>query len=262
MGSNAATVLLAPNQMTGELAVELHRAGARVLAWPTVNLSPPESSQALDEAIENLFGYDWLIFPIAGSVEFFLQRFLSLGHDISELDSLRVCAIGEETMARLAESQIHIDVIPDQLTRQSVLAALETYVGGQAALQTLNFLIPMAANAPNELSLSLEASGARVDLVAAYRTVAANDSSFAQMNALLAGGGIDGVVFATADEMRDLARLFGSHDLSQILAEAAVVCAGLTALKAAADFGLHTDFTGADRNPRALAEAIYRYLSK
>jgi uroporphyrinogen-III synthase len=79
---------------------------------------------------------------------------------------------------------------------------------------------------------------------------------------LLAGGGLDGVIFTTADEMRDLAQLFGTNDLSQVLADTAVVCAGLTALKAAADFGLHTDFTGADRNARALAEAIYRYLSR
>ncbi|MDX6385522.1 MAG: uroporphyrinogen methyltransferase / synthase [Blastocatellia bacterium] len=258
----APTVLLAPNQTTGELGSELQRTGVRVLAWPTLHVGPPESFQTLDEAIENIFGYDWLVFPIGDSVEFFVKRFLSLGHDISELDPLRVCAIGEETMARLGKSQIHIDVIPDRPTPQSGLASLENYVGGRSALQTLNFLIPAAANGRNELSITLEAAGARVDSVTAYRTVAANDSSFAQMNALLAGGGVDGVIFTTADEMRNLAQLFGTNDLSQVIADTAVVCAGLTALKAAADFGLHTDFTGADRNPRALAEAIYRYLSR
>lgn len=256
------TVLLAANQTTGELGIELQRTGARVLVWPTLDPGPPESFQALDEAIENLFGYDWLIFPIGDSVDFFVQRFLSLGHDISELDPLRVCAVGEETMHRLGVSQIHIDVITDRPTPQAGLASLENYVGGRAALQTLNFLIPAAANGRNELSISLEAAGARVDTVTAYRAVAANDSSYAQLSALLAGGGVDGVVFANAEEMRDLAQLFGTNDLSQILADTAVVCAGLTALKAAPDFGLHTDFTGADRNPRALAEAIYRYLSR
>lgn len=262
MGFIEPTVLLAPTQTTSELAAELRRAGARVLASPILEAGPPESFAALDEAIENLFGYDWLIFPIAGSVDFFLQRFKSLGHDISELDTLRVCATGEETMSRLVESQIHIDVIPARPTTESVLASLENYAGGHAALQTLNFLIPEAMNGRKELSISLESAGARVDSVAAYRPVAANDSSFAQVSALLAGGGIDGVVFTAAEEMRDLAQIFGTNDLSQILADTAVVCAGLTALKVAPSFGLHTDFTGADRNPRALAEAIYRYLSK
>ncbi len=258
----APTVLLSRNQTTGELGAELQRTGARVLAWPTLEVAPPESFQALDEAIENLFGYDWLIFPVADSVEFFVQRFLRQGRDISELDPLRVGAIGEGTTSRLAESQIHIDVIADRLTQQTVLEALGTYVGGPAALRTLNFLIPVAANGRNDLSTGLEASGARVDSVTAYQTVAANDSSFARISALLAGGGVDGVVFTAADEIRELAGLFGSNDLSQLLPDTAVVSAGLTALNAAADFGLRTDFTGADRNPRALAEAIYRYLSK
>jgi uroporphyrinogen III methyltransferase/synthase len=262
MNDSGPTVLLAPHQTIGELGAALQRTGARVLAWPTLDVGPPDSFQALDEAIENLFGYDWLIFPISDSVEFFVQRFLKQGHEISELDNLRVCAIGEETTSSLAESQIHNDVIADRGTQQSGLTPLEIYVGGREALQALNFLIPMAANARHDLSTVLEASGARVDSVTAYQTVSANDSSLARISALLAGGGVDGIVFTAADELRQLARLFGANDLSQVLADTAVVCAGLSALKAAADFGLHTDFTGADRNSRALAEAIYRYLSK
>jgi uroporphyrinogen-III synthase len=92
--------------------------------------------------------------------------------------------------------------------------------------------------------------------------VASDDSSLSRLNALLAGGGVDCIVFKAAEEMKELAQLFGTNDLSRVLAETTMVCADLSALRVAADFGLHTDFTAADRNPRALAEAIYRYLSK
>jgi uroporphyrinogen-III synthase len=136
---------------------------------------------------------------------------------------------------------------------------LETYVGGREALQTLNLLIPTAVSARDGLSQILEEAGARVDSVAAYRTVAANDSSLTQISTLLAGGGIDCIVFQASSEMRDLAQLFGAGDLSRVLAGTTVVCADLSALRCAADFGLHTDFTAADGNPQALAEAIYRY---
>ncbi|HMJ25830.1 MAG TPA: uroporphyrinogen-III synthase [Pyrinomonadaceae bacterium] len=256
------TVLLSPNETTGELAAELQRQGLRVLAWPALDLGALTDYQALDEAIENLFGYDWVIFPTVSSVEFFVQRFLNRGHDISELDTLRVCTIGEEAVAKLGESQIHIDVIPDHPTNAAVFESLETYVGGREALHTLNFVIPVSANARNGLSQFLEDASARVDSVIAYRTVAANDSSLVQLNTLLAGGGVDCIVFRASTEMRDLAQVFGTSDLSNILAETTVVCADLSALRVAADFGLHADFTAADRNPRALAEAIYRYVSK
>jgi uroporphyrinogen-III synthase len=233
-----------------------------VLAWPPLNLGPLADHAALDEAIENLFGYDWVIFPTGGSVDFFLQRFLTRGHDVSELDALRVCAISEEAVSRLGESQIHIDVIPDHPTHSAVFEALETYVGGREALQTLNLLIPTAVNARDGFPQILEEAGARVDSVATYRTVASDDSSLTRINALLAGGGIDCIVFKASSEMRDLAQLFGASDLSRVLSGTRVVCADLSALRCAADFGLHTDFTAADRDPRALAEAISRYLSK
>jgi uroporphyrinogen-III synthase len=256
------TVLLSPNEITGELAAELQRSGLRTLTWPALDLGAPPDYQALDEAIENLFGYDWVTFSTVSSLEFFVQRLLHRGHDTSELDALRVCAIGEEVVARLGELHIHIDVIPDHPTHAAVFEALETYVGGREALHTLNFLIPVSANARNGISQFLEDAGARVDSVIAYRTVAANDSSLVQLNALLAGGGVDCIVFKASTEMRDLAQLFGTSDLSRILAETTVVCADLSALRVAADFGLHADITAADRNPRSLAEAIYRYLSK
>lgn len=259
---SSSTVLLSPTETAGELAAELRRSGARVLAWPALNFGPLEDHEALDEAIENLFGYDWVMFPTGGSVDFFVQRFLSLGHDVSELDALRVCGVGEDAVSRLGESQIHIDVIPDRPTHSAVFEALETYVGGREALQTLNLLIPTAVNARGGLPQILEEAGGRVDSVAAYRTVAANDSSLTQINTLLAGGGIDCIIFKASSEMRELAQLFGASDLSRVLAGTTVVCADLSALRCAADFGLHTDFTAADRDPRALAEAISRYLSK
>src|SRR5437016_10018056 len=108
------TVLVSPNEARGELATELEEHGARVLPWPILDVSEPEHSQALDEAIENLFGYDWIIFNNANAVSFLLRRFQTLGHEISELDSLRVCGVGEETVHRLEESHVHIDVIADR----------------------------------------------------------------------------------------------------------------------------------------------------
>jgi uroporphyrinogen III methyltransferase/synthase len=256
------TVLVSPNEARGGLATQLTRQGARVLAWPVLDVGPPGDFQALDEAIENLFGYDWLIFSTVDSVEFFVRRLVNLGREISELDSVRVCGVSEEAVSRLGESQIHIDVIPDRPLPSTVFEALATYAGGRDALQSLNFLIASAANAREGLKQLLDEAGARLDIVAAYRTVVANDSSLAQINGLLAGGGVDCIVFKSSSEMRDFAQLFGTGDLSGVLSETPVVCADLSALRLAADFGLQTDFTAAHRDPQALAEAINRYLSK
>ena len=53
--------------------------------WPEIEIGEPESYVTLDEAIENLFGYDWLLFLNANAVEFFLRRFHQLGREVSDI---------------------------------------------------------------------------------------------------------------------------------------------------------------------------------
>src|ERR1043166_775774 len=64
-----------------EFAAALEAAGARVVACPTIEIVAPESYAELDEAIENLFGYDWLVFTSANAVEHFLRRLEALNKE-------------------------------------------------------------------------------------------------------------------------------------------------------------------------------------
>ncbi|HEX8119360.1 MAG TPA: uroporphyrinogen-III synthase, partial [Pyrinomonadaceae bacterium] len=125
------TVLItrAREQAAG-FAADLEAFGARVVACPTIEIVPPASYAQLDEAIENIFGYDWLVLTSANAVEHFLARLSTAGKDNSELDELHVCAIGEATAARLVESHVHVDVVPEVSRAEGVFAALEAYLGG------------------------------------------------------------------------------------------------------------------------------------
>src|SRR5882762_3683854 len=67
------TILIA-SSAPQELRAELEVVGARLISWPKLDISPPETYASLDEAIENLFGYDWLIFRNVNAVTFFLGR--------------------------------------------------------------------------------------------------------------------------------------------------------------------------------------------
>jgi uroporphyrinogen III methyltransferase/synthase len=255
------TILVSPDGRHGELASELKRHGARVLAWPGLDLSQVENHQALDEAILNLFGYDWLIFRNIHAVDFFLSRFRELGRDISELDPLRVCAIGEATRTRLEEFQIHVDVIPDRPSSAAALSAIESYAGGRDSLGGLNFLIPRAAIASGSLTHSLEEAGARVDEVTSYRTCSPDNPDLAQIKGLLTGGGIDCIVFAASSDIRDFAAVFDTCDLHQLVAGIAVVCIDESTAKAAEQFGAHVDIRPTTATVAELTPAISAYLA-
>jgi uroporphyrinogen III methyltransferase/synthase len=127
-------VLIAPSAPQA-LTAELEGVGARVLNWPQLNIRAPDSFAPLDEAIENLFGYDWLIFQNAHAVDFFFRQFKTLGREMSEIDSLRVCAAGAAAVSHLDASQVHIDVVSDSHSSRAIFDAIETYVGGRDSLR-------------------------------------------------------------------------------------------------------------------------------
>jgi uroporphyrinogen III methyltransferase/synthase len=237
-------------------AAELEAYGARVVSCPTIEIVEPESYAPLDEAIENLYGYDWLILTSANGVEHFMRRLEALGRDAGDLDELRVCAIGEATADRLRDAQVHVDVVPEQFKAEGVYAALEAYLGGREQFANLNFLLPRAAVARDFLPRALEQAGARVDVVAAYRTVRPESTDRARMEAMLLGGAVDCVTFTSASSVSNFARLFDTNDLSDVLSGVVVACLGDVTARAAADLGLRVHIQPSASTTHALARAV------
>lgn len=247
---------------SAEFAAALERLGARVISCPTIEIVEPESFAPLDEAIENLYGYDWLVFTSVNGVDFFLRRLKTLSHDSSDLDELRVCAIGEATAVRLREAQVHVDVVPEHFKAEGVYTAIENYVGGSAGLNRLNFLIPRAAVARDYLPRTLEDAGARVDVVSAYRTVQPHTSERGRVEALLAGGAVDCITFTSSSTVTNFAQLFDATDLSQLLEGVQVACIGDITATTAAEYNLRTDIMPKEYTIPALMQAIAIYYSK
>ena len=125
-----------------ELTTLLESYGAKVIVCPTIEIREPESYERLDEALDHLYGYDWLIFTSTNGVEYFNKRLLERGLRIEILDEIRVCAIGQRTAEKLHDAHVHVDLVPSQSTAEGVFAALSEFAGGEEHLRGLN--IPAA----------------------------------------------------------------------------------------------------------------------
>lgn len=247
---------------SGEFVAQLEGYGARVVSCPTIEIVEPESYAELDAALDNLFGYDWLVFTSANGVDFFLRRLAARGHDVCELDDLRVCAVGTATAERLVGAHVHVDVVPEQFKAEGVFAALEQYLGGSDQLELLNFLIPRAAVARDYLPRALEAARARVDVVETYRTVAPQTTGRAKIEAMLVGGAVDCVTFTSASTVRNFAALFDTIDLTALLGGVRVACIGDVTAETAAEYGLRTDIHPGEFTAPALARAIAEHFAQ
>jgi uroporphyrinogen III methyltransferase/synthase len=249
-------VITRAQSQAAPFAAALESYGARVISCPTIEIVEPESFGPLDEAIQNLYGYDWLIFTSTNGADFFLRRLSQLGHEVSELDELKVCVIGEATAERLREASIHVDLVPEQFKAEGVFSALERFIGGASGFHGQNFLIPRAAQARDYLPRALEAAGARADVVPAYRTVAPENMEKRRIEALLAGGAVDCITFTSSSTVRNFAELFDTTELSSLLAGVEVACIGDITASTAAEYGLQTNIQPAEFTTDALARAI------
>ena|SRR5215470_7454279 len=244
-----------------ELIATLEGYGANVFACPTIEITEPESYQLLDEAIDHLYGYDWLLFTSTNGVDFFLRRLVHLGKSVADLDDLKVCAIGEATAERLQQAHIHVDVVPGEAKAEGVFNALVDFVGGQENLVGLNFLLPRAAVARDFLPNALAAAGARVDAVPAYRTVIPADLDRGHLTAMLAGSA-DCIVFTSPSTVKNLALLFDTFDLSTILTGISVACIGDVSAITAAEYGLKVEIQPNRSTTATLAQAIADYYGE
>lgn len=258
--ANRTIVITRARAQAEEFAAALESYGARVVSCPVIEIVAPESYEPLDEAIANLYGYDWLIFTSVNGVDFFLRRLTERGHAAHELDDLRVCAIGEATANRLREAAIHVDVVPEQFKAEGVFAALRDYLGAEG-FQALNFLIPRAAAARDYLPRALEEAGARADVVPAYRTVRPETTELGRTAALLEGGAVDCITFTSSSTVTNFAQLFDTTDLSALLKGVAVACIGDITATTAAQYGLNADIQPHEYTIPALARAIADYFS-
>jgi uroporphyrinogen III methyltransferase/synthase len=253
-------VITRAQSQADEFVAELEQYGADVVLCPTIEIRELESYERLDEAIEHLYGYDWLIFTSVNGVEHFLKRLKARERDTSDLDELKVCAIGEATATRLHDLHVHVDVIPDEFKAEGVFAALERFVGGGEALKGLNVLIPRASVARDYLPKTLEQAGARVDVVPAYRTSVPENLDRGRVAAMLSGSG-DCIAFTSSSTVRNLAQLFDTHDLSEALTGLVVACIGDITATTAADYGLQVKIQPQQFTIPALARAIADYFS-
>lgn len=252
--SNQRLLLTAAGSSLGR---QLESAGFRVAAWPKLEVQAPESFALLDDAIENLYGYDWIIFANADSVRFFLGRLTQLGRDVSDLDAVRVCAVGELTTTALDQAQVHVDIVATQANPSAIVERLSTYAGNVDSLNRLNVLLPQAAVGRDYLKPHIEDAGARADVVSAYQTVASQEFvRLAGLQGMLLSGSLDVVVFASPDEVREFARVFDCNDLSALLRRALVLTTDEETSKTAFASGVSQPFQVTACSAEAISDLI------
>jgi uroporphyrinogen III methyltransferase / synthase len=230
LGGLSVAVTRARAQASG-IAATLRGLGATVVEAPAIRVEALE-----DVVVGDLAGYDLVVFTSVNAVQ---QLF---GHlrDARALAGATVAAIGPGTVAELRCHGIVADIVPERSISEAVLEEL-TARGGWSRV-----LIPRALEAREVLPEGLRATGAQVDVLPLYRTVAEELGPGARAAAL----GADYALFTSASSARFL------HAAAGTLAGPRTVSIGPVTSDAIRELGAVVDVEATDHTPDGVVAAL------
>ncbi len=247
-------VTRAREQASG-FAERLEAQGAEVLEFPLITFAFPETWILLDQAIERLGTYRWVIFTSANGVEAFFLRLRVLRQDSRRLGSAKICAIGPATAEALEKHSIVPDVVPVEFRAEGIIEAFKPH-----DLHGARILLPRAEVARDVLPRELEKRGATVEVVPAYRTVKA-DSGGGVLKQLLEERKIDLLTFTSSSTVTNFVELLKTEDVKALLEGVLIACIGPITADTAERLGLTVDIMPEQYTIPGLTSAIIQYYA-
>lgn len=217
---------------------------------PTVAVDMSSSAADLDEMLRGLAGAGWLVLTSVNGAEALVARLAANGSRLP--DGVRVAAVGPATAEALAAAGIGVDHVPDEYLTAAIVQGLGE-LGGQRVV------LARADAADPELAAALEARGATVEEVIAYRTIEGPGTSRDPLHAALQND-LQGIAFASGSSVRGLIRLASPLGRQRARALPAL-CIGPVTAAEARQSGFHIAAVAAEHTAVGLADAIAAHFA-
>ncbi len=201
----------------GKLSDGLRALGAEPVEVPVIEIQPPDSYDALDQALLQLYSFDWLILTSSNTVRALVERAEKLNVSIAQR-FLHVAAIGESTAQAARQAGLAVKLVPEHYVAESLVEALAGRISGQRVL------LARAAVARDLIPEGLRAAGANLTVVDCYRNMIPAASPEQLAKALL--DGIDAAAFASASGVTHLAEVSRQAKIAYPLAGVIAISIG------------------------------------
>jgi len=212
----------------------LEELGQEVLRLPPPGWLTRSATVSDGEMLQQAAEGDLVIFNDARAAAAFGEFAEEFGFDVFELDNVAICALGEAVADQLRFLQIHADLVPRELSPDTVVREIAGYVAA-GSLSGKRILIVYASMEPSELADGLEAGGARLSIL---RVAAPEDLQLARAKALIVGGEPDLFFLSSAFDLEDLFVFSRSIGMPDMLDRSLIVCADESTLAIAAERGV------------------------
>ena len=191
--------------------------------------------------------FRWAIFASVNAVDSVFDRLEKQGRDSRAFGGVMVGAIGPSTRDVLSRRGIAADFVPSRSVSEVALAELEQYDWTDVPV-----LLPAADIGRDTIERGLSARGAKVERIAAYRTIPAE--GMAEKAREVLASGIDFVTFTSSSTVTNLLDMLDGDKTA--LERSITACIGPASAATAAELGLRVDLVAPVHTVQGLVNAL------
>ena len=183
--------------------------GGNPIEIPTIKIEKIENNTELENEINNIRDYTYLVLTSKNAVEIFFDKLEEMNLDTRALANLKVCAIGSATAKEIKSRGIIADIVPKAFVAESLFDELKDKLTKED-----NILIPRARNARDYLVDKLSEI-CTVKEVHTYESVI-DTSKKDEILDILEKEDLDFITFASSSTVRNFVEIIGQDNLDKI----------------------------------------------
>ncbi|MDQ1239569.1 MAG: uroporphyrinogen methyltransferase / synthase [Thermodesulfobacteriota bacterium] len=244
-------------EQSRKLAERILELGGQPILFPTISIVDALDFKPIDDSINRIHEYQWVVFTSVNGVEKFLERFQLIAQDIREMRGPKIAAIGPATAAALRQRGLKVDVTAEEFLAEGLIKAFD-----KIEIAGTRFLIPRAEKARDILPEKLAAAGAWVETVAAYRTEKPKDNDVESVVQSLTDGFVDAITFTSSSTVAHFVEIIERNRATDLLSGVTVASIGPITSATARHLGIQVHVEAAQYTIEGLVAALVGHFGR
>ncbi|RQD72773.1 MAG: uroporphyrinogen-III C-methyltransferase [Candidatus Syntrophonatronum acetioxidans] len=250
-------VITRPYHLQKSFQEKILELGGEAISLPTVEISPPEDFKPLDNALDRVGDFSWIVFTSINGVKFFFERMESLDKDIRELGGVKMAAIGPKTAEAVEKKGIKIAFQPEEYRAEAVAQGLLEFTSPGEEI-----LLPRADIARPHLAQALKERGVKVQEVVTYHNRVPRGKLDMDLEEVFTGQKKPVVTFSSSSTVRNFFKVVGEEKGKELLKNSIIASIGPITSETIRSFRQEVDIEASRYTMEGLLKGIKDYLEK
>lgn len=246
-------------EQASELIYELEEHGANCLECSTIKITPIKKTPELDNALERISEFHWILFTSLNGVKYFFEKLHASGMDARDLKGPGIAAIGKATADLLHTYGVNADLIPNVFTGEGLAQSLL-----DQGIEGRNILIPRAQQAREIIPETLRGAGAQVTVAPVYINTPVTENKD-MIREELTSGSVDMVTFTSSSTVSNFLAMLepeSTEELQELFKDVKIAAIGPITAKTVTDNGLSVTAQPAEHSISGMIDTILEAFPK